>query len=302
MKIDVRKRPLEKGKIIPIKFDYVFVSIFNNPKNIVILENFISCYLDIPLEEVKGNLTINSRELELESKHTKNKQVDLILDLNGNKINIELNNTFGKGIIDRNIIYACNIHGRQLKYRDNSYSDITSLIQINLNATNKHFTDKLIESYSLCERENNQILSEKIRIDIINLLMCDKKCYTNREEKLARWCKILLSESEVELEEALGDDLMEEKAKDALVEEVDKYSRDDEVVALYSAYSREELERNTVLNEERQEARREGHEEGIKSSKIEITKNMIKENIDINIIQKVTNLSMEEIIKIKEEI
>ncbi len=133
MKQDIRKRKLEKGKIIPLKFDYVFVSIFNNPNNIVILEKFLSCYLDIPLEEIKGNLTIHPRGLELESKGVKNKQVDLILNLGNDKINIELNNSFGSGIIHRNIIYACNIHGGQLRYGDNSYSNITSLIQINSN-------------------------------------------------------------------------------------------------------------------------------------------------------------------------
>ncbi len=98
---------------------------------------------------------------------------------------------------------------------------------------------------------------------------------------------------------------MEEKAKEALVEEVDKYSSDDEVVALYSAYSKEELERNTVLNEERKEAREEGFNEGFNDGsekKLQIIKNMLKENIDINIISKVTNLSILEIQKIKEEL
>ena len=307
---DIRKEKQLKGKIIPLRFDYMFTNIFNNPKNIEILENFISCYLEIPLKEIKGNLTLQSRELIIENKKEKNKQVDLILKLGENKINIELNNNFTEGIIERNVIYACNIHGRQLKYGDNNYSNITSLIQINLNASKKTKTNNLIERYVLTEEKTGNKLSKKIIIDVINLLMYDKKCYTLREEKLARWCKVIMTESMTDLKETLGDDLMEERAKETLIEEVNKYSTDDEVVALYSAYSREELERNTVLEDERKEARESGFKEGkekgikegIKDKTIEVIRNMLNEKMDIDLIIKVTGTTKEEIQKITEEI
>ena len=305
---DVRKEKRKEGEIIPIKFDYVFVSIFNNPQNIEILENFLSCYLEIPLEGIKGNLKIMPRELELESKGSKNKQVDLILDLKGDKINIELNNNFTEGMIERNIVYACNIHGRQLRYGDNSYSNITKIIQINFNVSKKYQTDKLIEKYELKGEEGN-ILSKKIRIDVINVHKSLEKCYTERDEKIARWCKLMIVDTKNELEKTLGDDLMEENAKEKLVNEVEKYSTDEEVVALYSAYTREELERNTVLEDERKEAReeglkegiQEGIKEGIKEGKEDIAKKMIEENFDVSMISKLTGLSLDKIQKIKEE-
>lgn len=310
---DVRKEKRIEGKIIPIKFDYVFVSIFNNPQNIEILENFLSCYLEIPLEEIKGNLTIMPRELELESKGSKNKQVDLILDLKGDKINIELNNNFTEGMIERNIVYACNIHGRQLRYGDNSYSNITKIIQINFNVSKKYQTDKLVEKYELKGEEGN-ILSKKIRIDVINVHKSLEKCYTERDEKIARWCKLMIVDTKNELEKTLGDDLMEEKAKEKLVDEVEKYSTDDEVVALYSAYTREELERNTVLEDERKEARleglKEGKEEGLKEGLTEgmqqgmkegmqeVARRMLKKGISKEGIIEITGLTSEEISQI----
>ena len=334
---NIRKEPIKDGKIIPLKFDYVFVSIFNNPKNIEILENFLSCYLAIPLNDIKGNLRLIPRDLELEGKRNKNKQVDLILDLNEDKINIELNNSFTDGIVERNIVYACNIHGRQLKYGDNTYSNISRLIQINFNVSKRCKTDNLVEEYKIMSRDGI-ILSDKIRVDIINVHKSKKKCYTLREEKLARWCKLLLAETKIDFEKTLGDDLMEEKARDTLVSEVDKYSKDEDVAALYSAYTKEELERNTVLEDEKKEARKlgreiglkegikegrkegikEGRKEGIKEGRIEgikegriegikegrieekrnIANSMLKNGLDISLISKLTGLTEEEISQI----
>ena len=48
------------------------------------------------------------------------------------------------------------------------------------------------------------------------------------------------------------------------MEEVDKYSSDNQVVALYSKYTREELEHNTLLIEGMEEAREQGLKQGIK--------------------------------------
>ena len=38
---NVRKIKLEEGKIIPLKYDFMFMEIFNNEKNIDIIESFI---------------------------------------------------------------------------------------------------------------------------------------------------------------------------------------------------------------------------------------------------------------------
>ena len=255
--MNIRTLPLKQGEIIPLNFDYVFTSIFNNEKNINILENFISTYFDVPINEIRGKIKLQSRNLELENKQAKNKQIYLLIDIKGEKINIELSNTVGDGIINRNIVYAANIHGGQLKYGDNNYTQIKRTIQINLN--NKHTNKKLKETYYFTN-EDGKILSKKFQIDIIDMEIGRELCYTNSETKLARWCRVLTSKTEEEFLNSLGDDLMEEEAKEQLIEEVNKYSSDEEVAVLYSAYTKEELERNTL----RIEAREEGLKEGLK--------------------------------------
>lgn len=86
----IRTKVLKEGEIIPISFDYIFTNIFNNPKNVIILENFLSCYLDIEISKIKGKVTILSRDLILAHKKEASKQIDLLVDIEGEKINIEL--------------------------------------------------------------------------------------------------------------------------------------------------------------------------------------------------------------------
>ena len=291
-----RATTLKPGEIIPLTFDYVFTAIFNNPNNIDIIESFLSCYFEIPIEELKGKVTIIPRELELESKLVKNKQVDLLLDLKGEKINIELSNQPTIGIINRNIVYACNIHSRQLKYGDNHYANIEKTIQINLN--NKHTNDTLKETYFF-RNEKGKILSEKFQIDMVDMVIGVNTCYTNSETKLARWCKALTAKTEEEFKEAIGDGIMEENVKDKLVDEVNKYSNDFETIALYSAYSKEDLENNTLLIYTRREAEQKGIKQGKEQSKMEIAKNMLKKDMSINDIIEITGLTKEQLEELK---
>jgi predicted transposase/invertase (TIGR01784 family) len=67
-------------------------------------------------------------------------------------------------------------------------------------------------------------------------------------------------------------------------------------------YTKEELERNTILEDEKKEAREEGHKEGVKERNIEIAKKMIIKGLKLKDIIEFTSLTKEEIEKIKEEI
>ena len=113
-----------------------------------------------------------------------------------------------------------------------------------------------------------------------------KLCYTNDTNKLARWCNVFTSKTEKEFKKWV-DGLMEEEAASKLTDEINHYSSNDEVIALYSAYTKEKLERNTML----EDAEAKGKIEGKMEKSLEIAKNMLNENIDISLISKVTGLS-----------
>ena len=300
----MKKTKLKKGEIIPLTFDPMFTEIFNNENNICILEDFLSCYLDIPYNKIKNNLKLSSRNLNRNSIIDSKKEVDILLNLDGEKINIELNNTNNKGIIDRNVVYIGKIHGTQLKRGFKTYNEIKKTIQINLD--NENHTKNLIEEYYL-KNKRGEILTEKLRIDILNLEKGSKMSYTNceRENMLIRWCKVFKSKTKKELKIALKE-ITSNKSKNRLLEHVDKLSGDDEMIKIYTNLSRRELEYNTIMEDKiteavekaTKEATQNGIEQGSNQRNIEIAKNLLKANIDINVISSSTGLSKEEIEKL----
>ncbi|MBD9085428.1 hypothetical protein EGP64_02025 [bacterium] len=109
---------------------------------------------------------------------------------------------------------------------------IHKTLQINLNNYSLG-SDELKESYYLTT-EKGKILTKKLQIDMVDMVKGREICYTDSENKLARWCKVFTSTSEEELKEALGDDLMEREPKEKLVDEVTKLSSDEDAVILYT--------------------------------------------------------------------
>ncbi len=107
-------------------------------------------------------------------------------------------------------------------------------------------------------------MTEKLQIDIVDMVKGREGCYTSREERIAAWCKVFTAKTLKELIEAIGGTEMEKDSQEKLVEEVEKYSRDEEVIGLYMKLSKEELERNTYIEEAKEDARKEGLEEGLK--------------------------------------
>ena len=298
---------LKKGEIIPLTFDPMFTEIFNDEDNICILEEFVSSYLNIELKEVRGNLKLLSRKLNRINKKDSKKEVDLLLDMKGEKINIELNNICNKGVINRNVVYIGKVHGTQLKRVFKSYKEIKPTIQINLDSENH--TNELVEEYYL-KNKVGKILTKKFRIDILNLEKGSKMRYTNNEKTnmLIRWCKVFISKTEKELKEALKE-IISNKSKVKLLEYVNKLSGDDEMVELYTNLSRRDLEYNTKLEEaletkemeynSKMEEELEKKENLYKKDKFELAKSFLKANVDIDTVSKIMGISKEELEKIK---
>ena len=83
-----------------------------------------------------------------------------------------------------------------------------------------------------------------------------------------------------------GEDIMEDYVRDAK-----DASISDDVVGLYDKELHEEL----LINTELYNAERKGKESGIREGKLDVARNMLKENISIEVIVKVTGLSRKEI-------
>ena len=82
-------------------------------------------------------------------------------------------------------------------------------------------------------------------------------------------------------------------------DKIEVLSEDEKMIGLYDAENIAEKVKNTQIKSAINEGIQEGIKQGIEKGIINTAKNMLKENIDINIIAKVTNLSIEDIKKLK---
>jgi predicted transposase/invertase (TIGR01784 family) len=120
------------------------------------------------------------------------------------------------------------------------------------------------------------------RIYNINLAKLANNEYTESVDKeLLTLLKVMEVKTTSELETtSKGNTILESVCKSMI-----EYSKDDAIVGLYD---KEEQERRFINT-----ARNEGIKQGKQAGKIEDAINMLKANIDINLISKVTGLSIE---------
>ena len=163
---------------------------------------------------------------------------------------------------------------------------------------------KEIESYhtkwNIREEEKRDIiLTDKLEIHIIELAKLKDK---DSKEKLKEWCKFIKAPESVE-EATMKENEEIRKAK----EELDKISQDkrerrlaelrekaimDEMAIRDSGY-------NDGFADGKKDGLEEGIKEGIKKGKNEYIKKMLKENIDLSLVSKITGLSINELKDIK---
>ena len=295
------KKKLKQGEIIPLNMDFMFTNIFNKEENIDILEHFLAHYFEIPLNDIKGNITLLKRKLDVTNKKEATNEVDLVLKYKNKYINIELSNeNKSSGIMARNVVFASKIHGKQLKRGNNDYLHISNTIQINLNNFMNSNGKIKNEYYFINSKDINDILDSHIRIDTVSLVIGKKEWYNGDDKSaLARWCAIFLSQDEKELRKLLGEDFMEKDTSEKLVQEIDDLSSDDEYIELYTDLPRKEMEKNTLIGEAKLEGYNSGKNAGKHEEKIEIAKKMLNKNIDIDLIVQITGLTIDEIKTLK---
>ena len=143
------------------------------------------------------------RKLNKNNKLEASKEVDLLLSLNGIKINIELSNRCTIGVMERNLVYICGQHSKQLKVGDKNYQNIKDSIQICINNFNCNEQDA-IESYYLMNKRG-KIYSKKLRIDLIDLEKIKNICYPISNKRFSLF-KIFTTNKKVELEKYLEGD------------------------------------------------------------------------------------------------
>ena len=237
---------MKENKLINLKYDFMFTTIFNREENVSKLERFISTYFGYTYEQVHGNLKLIKRNLDKKSRNEAKKEVDLLLTLDNMKknMNIEIDSNKYDNIIKRNTIYLCKIAGEyNYKSGDNNYNEIFSSRQIAFNTNSKVKNKKLfIDEKRLVSLVTNKIFTDVIEIDEINTNLVDSIDYNLLDEKekmVYNFIKLLNATNEEEFER-ISEELMSKKESKELTKQVSALSNKFKYIEMASTYKSDE--------------------------------------------------------------
>ena len=211
-----------------------------------------------------------------------------------------MNTNVNSYLIERNLNYMIKIMNKDMK-RGNMYNRLNRHIQINIDCEGYH--ELPIMKYKILEEETKKALTDKIEIIRVDLSYFVEKCYNEDADKLDYKDKFIgmIGITDKDLLENItkGEKNMEE-----IKRIVEDFSDDDEILGAYDAEEHRKEEEYWVMVDKLEKANAEGLASGIeqgKKEKINIVKNMLNKNIDLNIIIECTGLTQEEINKLREE-
>ena len=284
--------------MVPIN-DYIFKRIFGYVGNEHINKDLLESILKIKLNSISldGN-TILEKDLIIDKVGILD--VKAILD---GKIpcDIEIQVVPFDNIIKRLVFYWSKLYLKTINSGE-SYDNLQKVIVIliadfdfkkieNLKDIDNFHTKWQITS----DGASKHILTDILEIHIISLKLVEKyfkKSYNKDDKNLIRWLKFikepsLLEEKDMEnvnIKEAKEqlDELKKSKYEQELAEYRMKEIRDKKAIESYGFNTGKE----------------EGRKEGKKEKQIEIAKKMLKENMDIKLISKLTSLTENEIRKL----
>ena len=286
--------------------DYIFKRLFSKKGNEDILKDLLEGILEIPIEEVEV-----MQEVELERVDIKDKLgvLDIKAIINENiTVNIEMQIVDEKNMIERTLYYWAGLYYTGLK-RGKDYKLNNKVITINILMYNIFKKENYHTIATIRDNENKEKITDKLEIHFIEL----PKFLKSKEKgnrKLRQWLEFICNKRKGEIEMAVR-----ENEKIAKASQEWEYLRGDEAVKRM-AFLREKWERdwNSGMHSAEEEGIEKGMKKGIKKGikegekrgkKLkteEIAMKMLRKGIEGATIEEVTNLTLEEIEKIKEKI
>ena len=266
--------------------DFLFKKLFGESKNADLLKDLLQAILtDIKIKKVQIN-----KDVSLERKLISEKLgiLDIVATLNDStRVNIEMQVKDYYNTIDRSVFYGTGIYHENLN-RGQDYLEMPKSISIWITDYDVFEEGPFHERARLKRDYENVVLTDKLEIHYIQLTKFKEKC-KRISNKLEQWLTFIKNENVEEIR--MIDNKLVQKAED----EFEYLTGDAETRRL--AELREKAIRDEAAG--LKSARRKGIEEGIEKQKIETAKKMLAEKIDIELIMKITELTKEEIEKLK---
>ena len=276
------------------QIDFVFKKIFGTEKNKPILINFLNAVIK-PTTLIK-DVEIKNNDIDKDFIEDKFSRLDVkATTSNKEHINIEIQVKNEYNMIQRTLYYWSKMYSEQIQNRDN-YSKLERTVCINILNFKYLKNDKYHNAYRLKEITSNEELTDLQEIHFIELPKFNEignKEYVENVEKmdaLEKWLEFLV---EPESNTVRQLELSNEEIKLAK-SELYRLSMDSKEREQYNMREKAIYDRISALENSRENGIKEGIEKVVKES--------LSQGLEISLISKITGLSEEEILKIKNTI
>ena len=281
-------------KFYTCKNDSAFKEIFGNIKNKKLLIWLLERILQVNINKLTYlNVESNNNDLV-----TKRKRLDILVETNVGRINIEMNATNKEYLHPRNFCYLSNIYNKNTSISED-YNEDTLTIQINFTYGIKD-DNKILRIYKVQDDEQKCYI-KNFEIYEYNMDIIMNFWYSLDIEKVTEYSHLIM----LDLEKNSLKELVKYDGKvDEYMEKITKLNTDANFWEVFTPEEDERYIRNTIKRESEKKGEIKGEKigtlKGERKKSREIAKNMLAMQIDINTIAKATNLSKNEIMKIKE--
>ena len=140
--------------------------------------DIISGITGLPKANLKKDMTFVDLEHRISSKNESKKISDLVVEVKDNVINLEMNNTYYKKLVDRNFEYIAKLKSNLI---GESYNKIRKVIQINFDNFNRYNDDRAIIKFEMRDEKG---IKEGVSLDSYHVILPNvKEKYYNENNK-----------------------------------------------------------------------------------------------------------------------
>ena len=288
-----------KFTLIPLSYDKLFKSVFK--LNLDLLRKFLNEMIPIEITE-EDKIILLDTELPISNKKERKKMIDIFVTINENIfIDIEMNRSKFRDIYERNRQYLEKI-SNLLFEKGESIKNLKdkNLYQLNINANKQEkVTNDMIVSYGIITKD----IYPSARMIVKGLERYREMYYSGDRRKKVIWLTVLAARTFTELYELVSQLLKTDEVK-RFMEVVEDMCKDEFVLHEWQQDKMEELVKHKEIENATNEGKAIGIDEGkaigINEGKIEVAKNLLKKNMNLEDISEVTGLSLKQINEIKE--
>ena len=305
MRIYYNRKEVRPIKLLNIKTDYVFKRVFGYKGNEQITKNFLSCILGQKVSDIELE---KNPILEKDLIDDKVGILDIKAEINkSTNVDIEMQIIDKKNSAKRILFYCAKLFIRSLKSGKNynSLKKTISILIADYELDELKEVRKYLTKWNIREEDYSKIiLTDAMEIYIIEIGKFKKYQGTKRYKELDSWIKFIenpevidMSNKEIVMAKKVLDEISQDEHERYLAEMREKYILDQNATeaAGYDKGLKEGHKKGI------EEGIKEGHEKGVEEGKKEIAKKMLEEKLDIELIEKVTNISKEELKKMQEK-